>query len=156
MSHQSGTTGSGNNNSRSNALRFIVLLGIVSLFADMTYEGARSINGPYLAVLGASATTVGIIAGLGELIGHSLRLVSGYITDRIGRYWAITLFGYAINMIAVPAIALAGRWEIAAILMVTERIGKAIRTPARDAMLSHATREIGRGKGFGLHEALDQ
>ncbi|MEK7298235.1 MAG: MFS transporter, partial [Planctomycetota bacterium] len=100
--------------------------------------------------------TVGIVAGLGELIGHSLRLVSGYITDRIGRYWAITLFGYAMNMIAVPAIALAGRWEIAAILMVTERVGKAIRTPARDAMLSHATKEIGRGKGFGLHEALDQ
>ncbi|MEK6621593.1 MAG: MFS transporter [Planctomycetota bacterium] len=156
MSHQSETTGSISHNSRSNALKFIVLLGIVSLFADMTYEGARSINGPYLALLGASATTVGFVAGLGELIGHSLRLVSGYITDRIGRYWAITLFGYAMNMIAVPAIALAGRWEIAAILMVTERVGKAIRTPARDAMLSHATKEIGRGKGFGLHEALDQ
>lgn len=156
MSHSSETTGTGNRSSRSNAIRFIVLLGIISLFADMTYEGARSINGPYLALLGASATTVGIVAGLGELIGHSLRLVSGYITDRIGRYWAITLFGYAMNMIAVPAIALAGRWEIAAILMVTERIGKAIRTPARDAMLSHATGEIGRGKGFGLHEALDQ
>lgn len=156
MSHQPETTGNVSHNSRSNALKFIVLLGIVSLFADMTYEGARSINGPYLALLGASATTVGIVAGLGELIGHSLRLVSGYITDRIGRYWAITLFGYAMNMIAVPAIALAGRWEIAAILMVTERVGKAIRTPARDAMLSHATKEIGRGKGFGLHEALDQ
>lgn len=156
MSHQSETTGSISPNSKSNALKFIVLLGIVSLFADMTYEGARSINGPYLALLGASATTVGFVAGLGELIGHSLRLVSGYITDRIGRYWAITLFGYAMNMIAVPAIALAGRWEIAAILMVTERVGKAIRTPARDAMLSHATKEIGRGKGFGLHEALDQ
>ena len=156
MSHQPETTGSISPNSKSNALKFIVLLGIVSLFADMTYEGARSINGPYLALLGASATTVGFVAGLGELIGHSLRLVSGYITDRIGRYWAITLFGYAMNMIAVPAIALAGRWEIAAILMVTERVGKAIRTPARDAMLSHATKEIGRGKGFGLHEALDQ
>ena len=149
MSHQSETTGSISHNSRSNALKFIVLLGIVSLFADMTYEGARSINGPYLALLGASATTVGFVAGLGELIGHSLRLVSSYITDRIGRYWAITLFGYAMNMIAVPAIALAGRWEIAAILMVTERVGKAIRTPARDAMLSHATKEIGRGKDLG-------
>lgn len=141
---------------KATALKFIVLLGVVSLFADVTYEGARSINGPYLALLGASATTVGFVAGLGELIGHSLRLVSGYICDRIGRYWAITLFGYTLNMLAVPALALAGRWEIAAMLMITERIGKAIRTPARDAMLSHATREIGRGKGFGLHEALDQ
>ncbi len=146
----------GNNNSKAAALKFIVLLGMVSLFADVTYEGARSINGPYLSLLGASATTVGIVAGLGELIGHGLRLLSGYLTDKIGRYWAITLFGYAMNMLAVPALALAGRWEIAAALMIAERFGKAIRTPARDAMLSHATKEIGRGKGFGLHEAMDQ
>ncbi|MCK6469787.1 MAG: MFS transporter [Candidatus Brocadia sinica] len=138
------------------ALKFIVLLGVVSLFADVTYEGARSINGPYLALLGANATTVGFVVGLGELIGHGLRLVSGYVSDKIGRYWAITLFGYALNMLAVPALALAGHWEIAAVLMIAERLGKAIRTPARDAMLSYATREIGRGKGFGLHEALDQ
>ncbi len=156
MQNQTKQTASNNTSSEANALKFIVLLGVVSLFADVTYEGARSINGPYLALLGASATTVGFVAGLGELIGHSLRLVSGYISDKIGRYWAITLFGYTLNMLAVPALALAGRWEIAAMLMITERIGKAIRTPARDAMLSHATKEIGRGKGFGLHEALDQ
>ena len=156
MQYQSTSTEGNNKVSKANALKFIVLLGVVSLFADITYEGARSINGPYLALLGASATTVGIVAGLGELIGYSLRLVSGYISDKIGRYWAITLLGYAINMLAVPALALAGRWEIAAMLMIMERVGKAIRTPARDAMLSHATKEIGRGKGFGLHEALDQ
>ncbi len=156
MQNQSKPITSTHNNSKATAIKFIVLLGVVSLFADVTYEGARSINGPYLVLLGASATTVGIVAGLGELIGYSLRLVSGYISDKIGRYWLITLFGYSLNMLAVPALALAGRWEIAALLMVTERIGKAIRTPARDAMLSHATKEIGRGKGFGLHEALDQ
>ena len=156
MQNQSSTSIINNNASKVNALKFIVLLGVVSLFADITYEGARSINGQYLAILGASATTVGIVAGFGELIGYSLRLVSGYISDRIGRYWAITLFGYTLNMLAVPALALAGRWEIAAVLIIMERIGKAIRTPARDAMLSYATKEIGRGKGFGLHEALDQ
>src|SRR5512138_2685058 len=101
---------------RKRAMRFILLVGVVSLFADMTYEGARSIAGPYLAVLGASGTAVGIVAGLGELIGYSLRLVSGYFSDRTGRYWAITIFGYAINMLAVPLLALAGRWEIAAAL----------------------------------------
>ncbi len=138
------------------ALKFVVLLGVVSLFADMTYEGARSITGPYLAVLGASATVVGLVAGFGELIGYGLRLVSGYLSDRTGRYWAITLVGYAVNMLAVPLLALAGNWEIAALLIVAERTGKAIRTPARDAMLSHATSEIGRGWGFGLHEAMDQ
>jgi MFS family permease len=137
-------------------LKFVVLLGIVSLFADMTYEGARSITGPYLGVLGASGLAVSVVAGLGELIGYTLRLASGYLADKTARYWAITLAGYALNLFAVPLLALAGRWEVAAALMITERMGKAIRTPARDAMLSHATAEIGHGWGFGLHEALDQ
>jgi len=142
--------------SRRTAFKFIILLGVVSLLADMTYEGARSITGPYLALLGASGTVVGIVAGFGELVGYALRLISGYISDKTGGYWLITIFGYAVNLLAVPLLALAGRWEIAAALMITERIGKAIRTPSRDAMLSHATKEIGRGWGFGLHEAMDQ
>src|SRR5262245_39443666 len=141
---------------RRTAMTFVILLGIVSLFADMTYEGARSITGPYLAVLGASATAVGIAAGFGELIGYVLRLASGYLSDRTGRYWTFTLVGYVVNLLAVPFLALVGRWELAAVLMVAERFGKAIRTPARDAMLSHATTEMGRGWGFGLHEAMDQ
>ncbi|MEW5986239.1 MAG: MFS transporter [Chloroflexota bacterium] len=144
------------NNSSRTALKFVVLLGIVSLLADVTYEGARSITGPYLALLGANATVVGVVAGLGELVGYGLRLLSGYLTDRTGRYWLITFLGYFLNLAAVPLLALAGRWEWAALLIVTERVGKAIRTPARDAMLSHATHEMGRGWGFGLHEALDQ
>jgi len=144
------------NISKLTALRFIILIGIVSLFADITYQGANSIKGPFLSILGANAATVGIVAGFGELLGYCLRLVSGYISDRTRKYWLITFIGYTLNMIAVPAIALAGCWEIAAFLMITERIGKAIRNPARDAMLSHASKEIGRGRGFGLHEALDQ
>lgn len=142
--------------SKTAAIRFVVLLGVVSLFADMTYEGARSVTGPYLAILGASGTVVGLVAGLGELIGYGLRLASGIISDRTGRYWAITLAGYVLNLLAVPLLALAGRWELAALLIIAERTGKAIRTPARDAMLSHATHQTGHGWGFGLHEALDQ
>jgi MFS family permease len=142
--------------SRAAAVRFVILIGVVSLFADMTYEGARSVTGPYLALLGASGAAVGLVAGLGELIGYGLRLVSGFISDRTGRYWAITIVGYATNLLAVPLLALAGRWELAAALMIVERTGKAIRTPARDAMLSHATHQTGHGWGFGLHEALDQ
>jgi MFS family permease len=137
-------------------LVLVVLLGVVSLFADMTYEGARSITGPYLAMLGASAAAVGVVAGFGEFLGYALRLASGYWADRTRRYWAITIFGYAVNLLAVPALALAGHWTYAAILIILERAGKAIRTPARDAMLSHATLQMGRGWGFGLHEALDQ
>jgi len=142
--------------SRRTALKFVILLGVVSLFADATYEGARSIAGPYLAVLGASAAIVGIVSGFGELVGYGLRSLFGYISDRTGKYWTMTILGYALNLLAVPLLALAGRWEIAAFLMIAERMGKAIRTPARDAMLSHATTQTGRGWGFGLHEAMDQ
>lgn len=142
--------------SRAAALRFVLLLGVVSFFADMTYEGSRSIVGPFLGVLGASATVVGIVAGSGELLGYSLRLVSGRLSDRTGRYWPITLFGYGVQMLSVPLLALAHRWEVAAALVIVERIGKAIRNPPRDVMLAHASVEMGRGWGFGVHEALDQ
>ncbi|MDI6644280.1 MAG: MFS transporter [Methanobacteriaceae archaeon] len=138
------------------ALILVVLLGLVSLFGDMTYEGARSITGPFLAILGSSALVVGLVAGLGEFIGYSLRLLSGYLTDRTHQYWALTITGYAVNLLAVPLLALAGSWEIAAVLMISERVGKAIRTPPRDVMLSYATTSLGRGWGFGLHEAMDQ
>ena len=141
---------------RLHALRFVLLLGLVSLLADMTYEAARSVTGPYLAILGASASAVGAIAGLGECIGYSLRIISGVVSDRTRRYWAVTIVGYAVNLLAVPALALAGNWETAAVLIVTERFGKAIRTPARDAMLSHAAHGLGRGWAFGVHEAMDQ
>ena len=138
------------------SLKFIVLIGIVSLFADITYEGARGISGAYLGLLGASATIVGFVAGLGELAGYSLRLVSGYLADRTERYWTITIIGYVINLVAVPLLAFAHQWPIAAALIVAERVGKAIRVPARDAMLSYASQSVGMGLGFGLHEALDQ
>ncbi|MBI2171312.1 MAG: MFS transporter [Chloroflexi bacterium] len=138
------------------ALKFVVLVGVVSLFADMTYEGARSATGPFLSVLGASATVVGIAAGFGELLGYALRFLTGYLADKTRRYWAITILGYCINLLAVPLLALAGNWQVAVALMMAERIGKAVRTPARDAMLSYATRQVGHGWGFGLHEALDQ
>lgn len=142
--------------SKKSAIQFVVLLGLVSLFADMTYEAARSITGQYLAILGATGTIVGIVAGLGELIGYGFRLVSGYLSDKSGKYWLITFVGYALNLLVVPLLALAGNWPLAASLIILERFGKAIRTPARDALLSYATKEMGRGWGFGLHEAMDQ
>jgi MFS family permease len=142
--------------SRSVAFRFVLLFGAVSFFADFAYEGARSIVGPYLAVLGASATAVGMVAGFGELIGYALRLLSGRISDRTRRFWLLTLFGYGISMAAVPLLALASNWPFAAGLLLLERLGKAIRNPPRDVLLSHAAKEIGYGWGFGLHQALDQ
>ncbi|MGC1177661.1 MAG: MFS transporter [Methyloceanibacter sp.] len=141
---------------RKTAIRFIVLLGIVSLFGDMTYEGARSITGPYLGFLGASATIVGIVAGLGELLGYGVRLLSGWLGDRTQRYWAVMITGYALNLFAVPLLALTSRWELAAALIIAERMGRGIRAPVRDAALSHAAGHTGLGWGFGLHEAMDQ
>ena len=138
------------------ALRFVLLIGVVSFFADFTYEGSRSVTGPLLSVLGASAVIVSIIAGLGELLGYGLRLVSGPLSERTGEFWPITLFGYFIQMLSVPALAFARTWPEAATLILIERIGKAIRNPPRDVMLSHAAKEMGYGWGFGVHEALDQ
>lgn len=142
--------------SKGSAIKFVILLGFVSLFADITYEGARSISGQYLAILGASGFVVGTVAGLGELIGYGFRLVFGYISDKTGKYWLFTFIGYAVNLLAVPLLALAGNWPLAASLMILERFGKAIRSPAKDAMLSYAAKTTGRGWGFGLHEAMDQ
>ena len=139
------------------ALRFVLLVGVLSFFADFTYEGSRSIIGPYLASLGATATAVGIITGFGEFLGYGLRLVSGRLADATGKFWPITILGYCIQMAAVPALALSGNWPAAAVLIILERVGKAIRNPPRDVMLSHAGKRIGGyGWAFGLHEAMDQ
>ena len=142
--------------SKSRALKFVLLIGVMSFFADFTYEGSRSITGPYLALLGASAVVVALVTGFGELLGYGLRLASGRLSDRTGQFWPITIFGYLIQMLSVPLLALAGNWQVAALLIIIERVGKATRNPPRDVMLSHAAREMGYGWGFGVHEALDQ
>ncbi len=141
---------------KNSALWFVICLGIVSLCADATYEGARSITGAYLGSLGASGAVVGWVAGLGELIGYGFRLVIGYLSDRTRQYWRITTLGYCINTAVVPLLALTTAWPAAAGLMIAERTGKAVRTPPRDVLLSHGAMQIGRGFGFGLHEAMDQ
>ena len=144
-------------NGKTRALRFVVLVGVMSFFADFTYEGSRAILGPYLALLGASGTIVGFVTGFGELAGYGLRLVSGRLADRTQQFWPITIFGYVVQMSAVPALALANSWPAAAVLLILERVGKATRNPPRDVMLSHAGAQLGGlGWAFGLHEALDQ
>jgi len=138
------------------ALYFVLLFGAVNLVADMTYEGARSVTGPFLATLGASGFVVGTVTGFGELLGYSLRLASGRWADRSHLYWPITLAGYLVQMIAVPALALAGNWPAAAVLILLERIGRATRNPPRDVMLAQAGEQMGRGWAFGVNEAMDQ
>ncbi len=138
------------------ALQFILLMGLVSLLADMVYEGGRSISGPYLALLGASGAIVGITAGVGELIGYGLRLLFGYLSDRTRRYWLFTILGYSLTIIAVPMLALANAWPLAVGLLMVERLSKALRSPAKDTLVSYAADRVGSGKGFGLHEAIDQ
>src|SRR6267154_1959951 len=138
------------------AFGFVLVIGIVNLFADMAYEGGRSIAGPFMGSLGASATIVGFVAGFGELLGYSLRSVSGYFADKTERYWLVTFLGYLLNVLAVPALALAGSWQLAAVFIIAERTGRAIRKPAVDTMISYAGKSIGRGWVFGLNEGLDQ
>jgi len=141
---------------RKSALAFVLAFGVVSLFADAAYEGMRGVTGPFLALLGASGAVVGIVAGGGELIGYLLRLGSGRLAGKSGAYWPLAITGYVIQMAAVPALALAGSWQVAALLIVLERAGKAIRNPAANFMLSRAGNKIGQGWAFGLHEAMDQ
>src|ERR671935_1953721 len=142
--------------SSSSAFAFVLIMGIVNLFGDMTYEGGTSINGPFLGSLGASAAVISIVAGLGEFLGYSLRSVSGYIADKTGRHWPVTFVGYAINLLAVPAMALAGNWYFAAALVLAERSGRALRKPTVEAMLSYTTNELGKGWVYALNTALDE
>src|SRR6202051_5342328 len=116
------------------AFNFVLTMGVGNLFGDMTYKGGGAINGQFMATLGASAAVVSITAGLGEFLGYSLRSVSGYIADKTGKYWLVTFIGYFINTLAVPAMALAGSWQVAGALILAERIGRAIRKPTVDAI----------------------
>ncbi len=136
--------------------RFVVWFGVVALLGDVVYEGARSITGPLLAHLGASALVVGLVTGIGETAALALRLVSGPLVDRSGRFWDWTIAGYAVTMLSVPVLGLATALWLACSLVILERVGKAVRSPAKDTLLSHATASTGRGKGFAVHEALDQ
>jgi MFS family permease len=141
---------------RQHTFRFVLWLSIVSLFGDMTYEGARSVSGPFLAHLGASGFVVGFVAGFGELIGFAMRYLSGSVADRTRRYWPIAIAGYAVNVLTVPALALARTWPVAALLIVGERFGRGVRKPVVGAMLAHAGSELGQGWVFGFRESMDQ
>lgn len=147
-----------NKNKMSQAMVFIILFGIVSLFSDMTHEGASSIRGAYLSLLGASAGVIGFVSGLGELIGYSMRYVFGKLTDKTKHYWPMTILGYVLDVLAVPALALVGEngWIWACALLVIQRMGKAIKKPAKDTIMSFAASQEGIGKSFGLQEVLDQ
>ena len=154
MSETSGTRGW-------SGWRTVLWLGVVSLLVDLVYEGARSITGPYLASLGASALTVGLVTGAGEAAALGFRLFSGPAADRSGRYWRWMVVGYALTAVCVPLMALApalgaAGLAFAAAMVLLERTGKAIRSPAKSVLLAVAARNVGRGRGFGVHKALDQ
>ncbi|MDD5072873.1 MAG: MFS transporter [Candidatus Omnitrophica bacterium] len=142
-------------NSRKAAFHLIIIFGLVSLFGDIVYEGARSVNGPYLKTLGVSAAVVGFVAGLGEFIGYAIRLVSGYFADKTRAYWVFTFLGYGL-LVSVPLLSLTGVWQVAALFIIMERFGKALRAPARDTIVSQASKQVGTGLGFAISEVMDQ
>ena len=143
------------------AWRVVAGFGVVSLAADMVYEGARSVTGPLLGILGASAVVVGLVTGAGEAMALLLRLVSGSLADRTGRYWSLTIAGYALTAVCVPLLAVtpflgSAGLTLAVVLILAERIGKAVRSPAKSALLAQAAGRVGLGRGFAVHKALDQ
>src|SRR5690349_18444241 len=142
--------------SASSAFTFVLTMGIVNLFSDMTNEGASSVNGPFLGTLGASAAAIGAISGVGVFLGYSLRFVAGFVSDKTGNYWQFTFIGYGISLLAVPALALAGNWPLAAGLVIAQRVGAAIRQPIVEGMLSYTTANLGKGWVYGVNTALDQ
>jgi hypothetical protein len=133
----------------------ITLFGFISLLGDIIYEGARSVAGPYLVVLGANAAIVGLVVGASEILGYAIRLVSGYLSDKTKAPWLFTILGYGL-LLSIPMLSLTGIWQIAAVFIILERVGKGIRSPAKDTILSHATKQVGTGVGFGFAELLDQ
>ena len=143
------------NNQKRTAFQLIFLFGLVSLFGDMVYEGARSVNGPYLKTLGANAAVVGLVAGVAEFLGYAIRLASGYFSDKTKAYWLFTFIGYGL-LVSVPLLALTGIWQVAVVFIIIERLGKALRSPAKDTILSQATKQVGTGFGFAIAEVLDQ
>ena len=142
-------------NHKKSAFQLIFLFGLVSLFGDIIYEGARSVNGPYLKTLGANAAIVGLVAGIAEFLGYAIRLVSGYFSDKTRAYWLFAFLGYGL-LISVPLLSLAGIWQVAVIFIILERLGKALRSPARDTIMSQAAKQVGTGMGFAIAEVLDQ
>lgn len=140
---------------KKSAFQLIIFFGLISLFGDIVYEGARSVNGPYLKTLSANAAIVGLIAGIGEFLGYAIRLISGYYADKTKSYWFFTFLGYGM-LVSVPLLSLTGVWQVAAVFIVLERVGKGLRSPAKDTIVSQATKQVGTGFGFGLQEAMDQ
>ncbi|MBU5689840.1 MAG: MFS transporter [Candidatus Aenigmatarchaeota archaeon] len=143
------------NENKKKAIILILLFGIISLLGDIIYEGARSVNGPFLNTLGANAVIIGLVVGIGELLGYAIRLFSGYFSDKAKAHWFFTILGYSL-LITVPLLALSNYWQLAAVFIVLERIGKGLRSPARDTLVSHATKQVGTGFGFGISEFIDQ
>jgi MFS family permease len=135
-----------------------ILLSLVSLFADMSYEGARSVAGAYMSYLGAPAIIAGAL-GIGEFLSYISRALSGFLVNikhSVRAIWSLIIIGYIVNLGVIPFLALTGKWELAFLILLLERIGKGLRVPPRDIVLSEVTVPIGRGKGFGLHELMDQ
>lgn len=137
------------------AFNLIIIFGLISLLGDVIYEGARSIYGPYTKTLNVNIATVGVIIGVSEFLGYLIRLVSGYFSDKAKAQWILTIVGYGM-LISIPLLSLVGTWQIATIFIIFERIGKAVRSPAKDTILSQVTKKVGTGFGFALHELLDQ
>ena len=127
---------SGKDNSRAWFTGNVLLLGLVSFFADVSGEMMTPVLPLFIAALGGSGVVVGFIGGLGDAVANIVKIFSGYIADRTGRRKELIAIGYGIPFFAKLGIGLSNSWEQVLILKPTERLGKGIRGAPRDSLLA--------------------
>ncbi|MFB0558953.1 MAG: MFS transporter [Dehalococcoidales bacterium] len=134
----------------------VFFLGMVSMLTDVSTEMIFTLVPLFLAnVLKAPFITIGLIGGVSESIDAVFRLFSGWLSDKVGKRKPLTVLGYSISTVAKPFMYLASSWGVVLAIRFSERVGKGIRTSPRDALVADSVPARERGKGFGLHRALD-
>jgi MFS family permease len=132
-------------------------LGVVSLLNDLSSEVAVRMLPLFLAnVLGVRTSVIGLIEGVAESTATLLKLVSGYLSDRIGKKKALALWGYSLSNLTKPLLYFATSWTVVLLVRVLDRVGKGIRTAPRDALIADVTLPENRGRAFGFNKAMDK
>lgn len=131
-------------------------LGLVSLLMDMSSEAIHALLPLFLTVtLGASVAVVGTIDGIAAAVAPLLKLVSGYVSDRIGQRKPLILAGYGLAAATKPLFALAASAQVVLLARIVDRVGKGLREAPRDALIAEVTKPEQRGRAFGLRQAMD-
>jgi MFS family permease len=138
-------------------LRNVLALGLVSFFTDFSTEMVLGILPLFIVNnLGASRAILGAIEGSAELVSYAFRMISGSLSDKVGKRKIFVLAGYGVSTACRPFFALSNGWVDAFVVRTTDRIGKGLRTAPRDALIADSVSESISGKAFGIHRTIDQ